>query len=293
MKLGIVLPTYNRRDLLGDTLNQLLAQKESLRGVVVEIVVVVDGSTDGTLEMIRDSFRDVHVVAGTGDWYYTKSMNEGFRYMQQFNPDYMLTLNDDIILGANYLAEMLSSIEKVPANSIIGCLALTPDKPHRVLFGGEKKYIRWRQKHVLYLKKLSEVNNRELTGIYPSAMLPGRGMLIPNQVLVKLNYFDEFFKQYHSDSDFCLRAAKAGHAVYVSWDARLYGYVDKTAEATSYIKTPLKSFLKSFTNIHSRNYIPQKSVFLFRHGIKVLWPLTMLTFFLSTFSAYLFKRKLF
>jgi GT2 family glycosyltransferase len=292
MKLGIVLPTFNRKDLLTNTLSQLEIQKSTLKHVEVEIVVVDDGSTDGTTEMIRDKFPDIRMVQGTGDWYYTRSMNEGFRYIQQFNPDYVLTLNDDVILEKNYLAAMVSSVEQVKADSIIGCLALTADKPHRVLFSGEKKYIRWRQKHVFYFKRFATVDDKVLTGIHPSVMLPGRGMLIPNQVLVRVNYFDEFFKQYHSDTDFCLRATKAGHSVFISWDARLYGHVEKTAVATSYIKTPLKSFIGSFFNVNSRIYIPQKSRFIFRHGIKVLWPLTMLTFFLSTFSAYYFKRKI-
>jgi len=278
--------------LLKATLAQLEDQKALLGNVDSEIVVVVDGSTDGTVEMLDREFPRVHKVQGNGSWFYTKSMNEGFRYAQRFNPEYILALNDDVVLGTGYLEKMVASIGQVKPEAIIGCLALTVDKPHRVLFAGEKKYIRWRQKHILYLKKLELVNGRELTGIRPSAMLPGRGMLIPNRVLTETGYFDEYFKQYHSDTDFCLRAARNGHPVYISWDARVFGYVDKTAVATSYIKTPFNKFLRSFTNINSRNYIPQKAKFFFRHGIKVLWPLTMVTFFMSTLTAYFFKRKI-
>ncbi len=292
MHLVIVLPTYNRRDLLKSTVSQLIEQSQLLVGVKTDIIVVVDGSTDGSTEMLKETFPEVHIVLGNGSWFYTKSMNEGFKYASSLNPDYVLTLNDDIILGENYLSEMVASINKVDEGSIIGCVALTEQTPHKVLFSGVKKYIRWRQKHIKYHSNFKEVEMNELKGIYPSEVLPGRGMLIPFKVLEDLNYFDEYFIQYHSDTDFCLRAGKAGHKVYISWDAKLLSYIEETAGATSYMKTSWSKFLKSYFNIYSRVYIPQKSTLFCRHGSVFLWPITMTIFFMATFKAFLFNKKL-
>ncbi len=292
MKLVIVLPTYNRKKLLQSTIEQLVAQSSVLENVQSEIVVVVDGSTDGTIEMLKKNFPQVHIVQGDGSWFYTRSMNEGFKHAQQFKPDYVLTLNDDIILGEDYLKRMLEAKDKVEPGSVMGCIALTESKPYRILFSGEKKYIRWRQKHIKYHSNFKEVELDELKGIHPSEILPGRGMLIPNDLLLKVNFFDEYFVQYHSDTDFCLRALKAGAKIYISWDAKLLSYIEETAGATSYMKTSFKKFLKSYTNKYSRVYIPQKSKLYFRHGAKFLWPVTMTFFFLSTFKAFLFNKKL-
>ena len=187
---------------------------------------------------------------------------------------------------------MLDAINKVEPNSIIGCVALTEQKPYRILFSGVKKYIRWRQKHIKYHSNFKKVPSEELIGIHPSEVLPGRGMLVPYFVLKQLNYFDDFFIQYHSDTDFCLRAGKAGYHIYISWDAKLLGYIEESAGASSYMKTPLRKFLKSYTNIYSRVYIPQKATLFYRHGPILLWPVTMLIFFMSTIKAYLFNKKI-
>ncbi len=292
MVLGIVLPSYNRKNLLRETISQLVDQSQHLNQIQTEIIVVIDGSTDGSIEMIKNEFDMVHIVMGNGNWFYTKSMNEGFKYAQKFNPDYILTLNDDIILGDNYLKEMTSAISKVEPNSIIGCVALTENKPHRILFSGEKKYISWRQKHIKYHSNFKIIDDEELKGIHPSVILPGRGMLIPNSVLKEVNYFDEYFVQYHSDTDFCLRAGKAGYKIYISWDARLLSYIEETAGATSYMKTSWKKFINSYFNIYSRVFIPHKAKLFYRHGKKVLWPITMVIFFMATLKAFLFNKKL-
>ena len=56
----IVIPTFNRREYIQKLLSQIAAQE--IENVDVRTVVVVDGSTDGTSEMIRSEFPAVHVV---------------------------------------------------------------------------------------------------------------------------------------------------------------------------------------------------------------------------------------
>ena len=73
MKIAAIIPTFNRKDYLKVLLSQL--QNQNKERFTLEIIVVVDGSTDGTLEMLENEFPEVHIVKGTGDWWYTKSMN--------------------------------------------------------------------------------------------------------------------------------------------------------------------------------------------------------------------------
>ena len=290
MQINIIIPTFNRKELLNNLLVQIKEQASKITMVTYKTIVVVDGSNDGTIEMLREIHPAVYVVLHPGDLWYTKSMNLGFEKAQQIGCDYVLTLNDDIVLDNNYLAKM-AEIAVSSNTSIVGSLSLTMHQPPKIMFSGIRKYIKWRQKNVRYHRSFIEFDSN-LTGIHPTIVLPGRGMLIPADIVQSLNGFDEFFIQYHSDEDFCLRAAKIGVPVNISWDARLYSYVEKTAAATNYMRVSVDKFIKSFFNPYSRSYIPQKAVFYYRHGIKLLWPITMLTFFLSNTKAWIFNKKI-
>ena len=126
--------------------------------------------------------------------------------------------------------------------------------------------------------------------IYPTEVLPGRGTLIPTEVLKELNYFDGYFKQYLSDFDFCLRAKKIGHKIYISWDARVFSHIDKTSSSSSFTKFSLSNYLYSFVDPYSRNHILQRVRYLWRHRIKLLLPITLLIWLLAVTWANLCRK---
>lgn len=290
-KLSIIIPTFNRKLYLNNLLNQISNIADS--NFNLYIVVVVDGSTDGTVEMLSKYFPSVHIVNGTGDWWYTKSINEGFAYIKKLNIDYVLTLNDDILLKKNFFQVLNKTIDQAPKNSIIGALSLTKSNPEKILSAGVKKIILWRYKLLPYYKLFTNKDDVPLLkGIHHSMVLPGRGMLIPYEVLNILKGFDGLFSQYHSDFDFCLRAKKKGYKIFISWELIVYSFIEETGEGTSYLKTSFKSFLNSFFRKHSRNNLKDNARYLFRHGHKLLFPLTFLIFMISCFNSHFFKKKI-
>ncbi len=289
-RLVIVIPTHNRRYLLFSLLGQIFNVDHSLFELVV--IVVVDGSTDGTIEMLKKEFPQVHIVYGNGNWWYTKSMNEGFKYAEKLNPDFVLTLNDDINIQKNYIAQLASAIEKTPVNTIIGSVSVTNSQPYKVIFSGIKQIIWWRMKLVRYHPMFSDIPVNTFTGIHESLVLPGRGTLIPYHVLKDVNYFDEKFVQYHSDFDFSLRARKKGYLSVISWDALIFSYPEKTNSSSSFINTPFIKFAKSFFNKYSRLFIFDNVRYIARHGIKFLFPVTFIVFILASFKAHFLNYKI-
>lgn len=290
-KLAVIIPTHNRKKELKNLLDQIDNQK--VKGnYSITTVVVVDGSTDGTLEMLEIYYPNIQIVHGDGNWWYTKSMNEGFKYaVENINPNYILTLNDDIELAEDYFDEMQKTIRKNDDKTIVGSLGVTKTKPYKIVTSGNSYKYKMLGLYKHHLPFLSEVKPNELTGMYPSITLPGRGILIPVPILKELNGFDEKFLQYHSDGDFTLRATKKGYSVKINWNMKIYVYIEKTNNTASFLNKNILVLIRNYFNPVSRYYLPDKIRFIWRHSYILMFPLKFgLFIFLSILNLYRKKK---
>ncbi|MFC4269735.1 glycosyltransferase family 2 protein [Polaribacter marinivivus] len=291
INLAVIIPTFNRKEYLKNLLDQI--KNISHSKFTVNVITVVDGSTDGTLEMLKSNHPKVNTVIGNGNWWYTKSINKGIDCAYKLGTDYILTLNDDILLKENFFEELYKAMTQSPKKSIIGASSFTKTKPKKILSLGVKKIILWRYKLIPYYKIFTNKKDvRCLEGLHQSQVLPGRGLLFPIEIAKRINGFDEKFPQYHSDYDFSLRAKKKGYKLYVCWDLIVYSFIEETGQGTSYLKSSFKSFLKGFITKHSRTNLKDNARYLFRHGHKIFFPITFSIFILSSFNSHFFKKKI-
>jgi GT2 family glycosyltransferase len=267
MNIVAILPTFNRIEQLKIIIKQILSQKLD-KNVSLSIVVVVDGNIDNTFEILSKDFPEVHTVLGDGNLWYTKSMNLGFLYAQKFNPNYILTLNDDIEIHTDYISTLISDfVIQRNKNCILGSISISNDESKLIHFAGDlitgsgifsyKPII-----SSLKIKYSKSIHN----GIYECANLPGRGMFIPNDLLIKLKYFDQNLPQYGSDTDFCIRAKKMGIKILISWNAVIKANIGMTRVRSESNGESYFIFLKDLFNIHS-HYSLQKYIYLvYKHS---------------------------
>ncbi|HLP59385.1 MAG TPA: glycosyltransferase family 2 protein [Candidatus Deferrimicrobium sp.] len=288
-KLTIVIPTFNRKDSLVHLLETL--QKQGSEGTDLTIAVVVDGSTDGTQEAIRSLFPQVAIIEGDGQWWWTKSVNEGCKWALKNDADAVLLLNDDICLDEDYLRNLLNAVEKEP-QAIIGSINITEEKERKIFFSGAPRMNWWAGKIRRYHPFLAPYNEK-LSGLHKTAVLPGRGMYIPAHVFEKVGYFDqEFLPQYKADYDFVLRAAKQGIPAFISWDAIIYTQTGKTGPGATFTQQSLSRFSKSLFHNRSRTNLRQNFTYYLRHFPRALipiFPLTSLIILARQF--FLFRRE--
>lgn len=275
INVAAVIPTFNRKKELTELLDQI--EKQQSAAIQIWPIIAVDGSTDGTLEILKSStYKNLHFVEGPGDWWYTKSINQGFSEAIRHDPDFILTLNDDCILDENYFESLLKSYDKLEIpNAIIGSTSFSVEEPIRLIFAGIKNIQWWRYKVKYYYPKNSIMNPESISGLHESHSLPGRGILIPTSTLQTVGFFNESFVQYYSDSEFIFRARKMGIPVYVNHESRLYTYLSKTGQGSVYNREPLMTFLKNFINPYSRNYINNIVKIIWMYGNKPLLPFTL------------------
>ena len=289
MIIAIIVPTYNRKNSLRKLL--LCIANQNIRELELCIVVVDDGSTDDTYEMIKKEFPDVFILIGTGNWWFTKSLNEGIKYSLKFKPEYILTLNDDCIIENDFIQNLLDSVKNKPMDSIVCASSITQTQPHLILFSGVKKIIKWRLKSFWYISPMQRIKPMELQGVHSTLTVWTRGLLVPTKTMLKLNFFDERFVQYGSDEDFGHRAVKVGIPTFVSWDAKVFDDEKLTSKGTARNKPQFLEFIFSFFNPHSVNSISKTMLFYWKHGIKILSPVYFLIIIAGTFYVYFWKYR--
>jgi len=217
----IVIPVHNRKAMTRDCLLSL--QEQSERGF--QTIVVDDGSTDGTSEMIKREFPDVVLLHGDGNLWWTGAINKGIRYALDIcaPDDFILVLNDDLVVPVDYIAA-LRSAATAHRNTLIGSVVADIDDRDVILKGGMT--IDWRT------ARRKRLNQGKLLSSFPKghwvqvSTLTGRGVLIAAKVFEEVGLYDEEHFLQCGDTELPVRAARVGYKLIVSCDMVVFGYAE-------------------------------------------------------------------
>lgn len=136
VSVEVVVPVHNRKRLTLQCLRSLRGADQS--GLDVHIIVVDDGSTDGTSEAIHHQFPLAEVIVGDGNLWYTAGTNRGIQAAFSRRPDYVLAINDDQVFHAQALQRLVSCAQR-HTKSVVGALLLDWNRPDHVMATG----VRW------------------------------------------------------------------------------------------------------------------------------------------------------
>ncbi|MGI9175863.1 MAG: glycosyltransferase [Rhodothermales bacterium] len=119
--LSVVIVNYNVRAFLEQALASVMRAAD---GLAVEIFVVDNGSADGSVEMVRDRFPDVHLVANEENVGFAKANNQALRLARA---RHVLLLNPDTIVQEDTFRMLLGFMAAHPEAGAVGCKILNPD----------------------------------------------------------------------------------------------------------------------------------------------------------------------
>ena len=264
--ISIVIPVHNRKEYTRQCLACLTVQ--TYRDF--QIIVVDDGSTDGTDEMIRQEFANVIVLKGDGNLWWAEATNWGIRYAQEHGTskqeNFVLTLNDDTRVNPDYLQAMLTAYRRHKP-CLIGSVSVDSDNPDQLEYAGtvfELYTAGGRHLAANYNNSYQELISK--TSYVESQSLPGRGTLIPVSVFDKIGLFDsKNFVHYMADVEFSIRARKAGYRLIVDAKSIVYEFVRATGIQVEK-GVSLKQFLNGFTSIKSPTNLTVRYNFAIAHS---------------------------
>lgn len=221
-KVVIVTPIHNG-------IEHTLEYLQSLTVVTYpnfEITIVDDGSTDRSAEKISREFPQVRIIHGDGDLWWSGGTNLGIRDALERGADYILTMNNDILVAPDVIDSLVMCATDNPG-SIVGGKIYFMDVPDRVWSAGGK--LNWWNGKTLIMLGHDKADAVEFSVRRQVDFFTGMCVLIPAQVFPRIGLYDSVdFPQYHADTEFTLRAKKEGISIVFEPDAKVWNRVDST-----------------------------------------------------------------
>jgi GT2 family glycosyltransferase len=119
--VSVIVVSWNTRDLLTECIASVV---DTAGGLDVEMIVVDNGSSDGSQDMVRQKFPDVRLVANTENVGFARANNQA---MADARGRYFLLLNSDAVALPNALRALVDLGDGEPRAGIVGATLLNTD----------------------------------------------------------------------------------------------------------------------------------------------------------------------
>jgi GT2 family glycosyltransferase len=175
-----------------------------------EIVVVDNASEDGTCEMVRAEFADVHLIANDENVGFARGSNQGVRKALELGASRILLINPDASLEPGTLATLEKALEKPEVGLVAPTILDADGKPQAYAYGGDPTlgYLLRRGSWRLFRNAALHDWGSE-TELNPD-WVTGACVLARARIFQDGLWFDEKFFLYFEDNDWCLRLRQAG-----------------------------------------------------------------------------------
>jgi N-acetylglucosaminyl-diphospho-decaprenol L-rhamnosyltransferase len=218
--LSIVLVCWNNKEYLVPCLRSLYASGLTIN---FDVVVVDNGSTDGSLDILAAEFPQVRVIRNPENVGLSRASNQG---IQGTNGRYVLLLNNDTLVNGNALTAMVEFLDMQPDAGAVGGQLLNPDGSFQ---SGYASFSSLSQEFLI----ATGLGERLWSG-YPSH---GRGnsvkrvdwlssacLMLRRVALDQVGLLDEQYFVYGDEADLQFRLKKAGWQVYYLPQASIIHY---------------------------------------------------------------------
>jgi GT2 family glycosyltransferase len=215
VKIEVVTPVHNRKEL---TLRCLESLKQAdLTGIDMHVIVVDDGSTDGTADALAEKFPEATIINGDGNLWYTEGTNVGLKAALENDPDFILAINNDSEFDPAFLQNMLQTARDNP-RSVVGGVLVSWDDRKRVFQVAPKWNVWWGgMRH--WVKQTVDTLPKEPWEV---ELIVGNCVLFPAAAIREVGLMDAKRLPQYGDAEYTPRMRRAGWRLFVDPRARVY-----------------------------------------------------------------------
>ncbi|MCW3983687.1 MAG: glycosyltransferase family 2 protein [Candidatus Bathyarchaeota archaeon] len=201
----VVIINWNGKAILHKCLLTFFANTKSDN---CRVILVDNGSTDGSVEMLQKDFPQIQLIKNNSNKGFSAANNQGIRVALANGAEQVLLLNNDIeITDSQWLEKLTTVLESDPQIGVAGCKLLFGDG--RIQHAGG----------VITLRGASHRGEREVDGgqfdrVEFVDYVTGAVLLIKAKVIREIGLLDEGYSPiYCEDSDWCVRARLRGYKI--------------------------------------------------------------------------------
>ncbi|MCX7919851.1 MAG: glycosyltransferase family 2 protein [bacterium] len=241
-QVAVIIASYNGESVIRLCLSSI----QNSDYANINIVVVNNGSTDTTKQIIEQQFPDITLVNSPVNLGFAGGYNLGIQSVPE--AQYYFLVNDDVELAKNCISQIVQAFQNDARVGIIGCKILYPDKK-TIQHAGGIIYPNARTWHNGY----EEEDKGQWDTMYEPDYVTGAAFAFRQELIQRLGYLDESYRPiYFEETDYCYRAKRIGYKVVYLPTALVYHYESRTTVKyspsffTIYHRNRIRFMLKNF-----------------------------------------------
>ncbi|MGB9770689.1 MAG: glycosyltransferase family 2 protein [Candidatus Kapaibacteriota bacterium] len=251
--VDLVIISYNGKSLTAEAIESAIANTLPPS----KIIVVDNNSSDGSVEYLKDKFKQIEIVPLNKNYGYGKAANLG---VQKSTASYVVISNNDVIFPKNFFEGIRNLIHKIEANlGIIGFQQIYPDGLFQNSYGKFHTLISGLLDVTLI--SLVEIRIRKLRWkfgfrkVREVDYVDGAVICVNKSAFAKVGGFDENFFFYSEEVDLAKRMKGAGFKVFIDENNVVIHYRGQGANKQGLSLTSVK-LLPESRALYCKKHLP-------------------------------------
>jgi GT2 family glycosyltransferase len=183
------------------------------------ILVVDNGSSDGSQAAISSTYSDVSLIENTKNKGYVNAINQGIVYGLNLNVDYVWICNNDIVVDEDTLTQLVEAGQSDPKIGVVAPIIYSYKQPQRIDNTGYR--INFWIGRLKKLKYEEDIFADPISRVCDVDSNLGCSNLIKTSLFQKIGMFRPIYKIYFEETDFNVRASRSGSRVVVVREAKV------------------------------------------------------------------------
>lgn len=184
-----------------------------------DLICVDNGSTDGSVKAIQSLRAPIHIISLQENVGGAGGFNAGLEYAMQGSYEYIVLLDNDVIVDETAIASLVSAMELHDELGILGAkIYLAGTENHLQEFGS---YIDWDNFNIKPLNQGAKDNN-QLPSLLECDYVPACALIVRSDAIRKVGMMDAQYFIYWDDIEWGYRMKQAGYRVMVTSQAKVW-----------------------------------------------------------------------